>query len=199
MIQFGRTNQMVPPVWFRPELGDDPQVLMAAVVSTGAVIDISSAPLIWGNFIRGGNHVLFARGSLDFERAISHESAIDLVCAHLIQTLSTIGRESLDFFALPFRRAVEDHQLEGALEAIELAKGDGLIKHGGLLCEGPELASLNMWRFHDAFEFIVLNQHSPELEALAKERRVGVALRNASHPEGVEIRTVSRVEEIGND
>lgn len=198
MIQFGRTNQLVSQTWIRPELGDDPEALMAEVVATGAVIDISSSPLIWGNSIRGGDHVLFARGSLDYERAISRESAIDLVCAHLIQTLSTIGRESIDFFALPFRRAVEDEQLEGALEALELAKGDGLIKHGGLMSEGPELATLSMWRFHDAFEFIVLGERSSELEALARERRVGVAVRNTSYDEGVVIKTVSRVEDIGD-
>lgn len=130
--------------------------------------------------MRGTDATLTMTGGQFIERATDDKHAMDLVQAHLIETLSSVGRESVDIYFLRIRRALEENQINGALEALELAKQEGNVKYIGIFADGPGLAVLGQWQFHDAFETILIprnhynSQTYDQLAPMAKERRVGV-------------------------
>jgi hypothetical protein len=154
--------------------------MIAAVLSSGAPVELSSQPSLWGQHFRGKEPVMSVQGTPEYERASDEGHAADLVSAHIIQTLSSLGRETIDFYALPVRRVVEEYQFNGALQSLELAKQEGHIRHIALTSDGPGLATLGMWQFHDAFEvlFVPRNHYDHSaydtLMPVARERRVGV-------------------------
>ena len=182
----GRTNRAFPPVWLglsMPHSGGEAAIdaLAASAREANVPLDISGNPALWGGRLRGDDSLfLTATSTNGYERANDDRHAIDLVQAHLIETLSAIGREWIDVYFLRIRRAVDEAQLSGALEAMELARQEGHIRHLGIVCDGPSLATLGMWQFHDAFDLLLVprNHHDDEayrtLAPLAKERRVGV-------------------------
>jgi len=179
----GRTNRAFPPVWLSlalPREPDTAEAMAQAALESGAPIDITAQPALWGQHLRGHSPFLTCVGARDFEHANDEQHAFDLTSAHLIQTLSSLGRESLDTYFVPVRRAVEEYQINGVLQALETARHEGHITHFGVCCNGPALATLGMWQFHDAFELLLVprNHHSQEaykiLAPMAKERRVGV-------------------------
>jgi hypothetical protein len=177
--RLGRTNQAFPKVWLRlvgsSEFGNrNPEVAQSSPSSLGTVIDISTNPALWGGQMRGTEGLLMSRGGLEIERAPDEKTACDLIQAHLIQTLSAIGREWIDFYFLQVRRGLEEYQIAGALQALESARQEGHIKFLGLSAEGPGLAVQGVWQFHDAFEVLLLSEPDQGLLQLAQERRVGL-------------------------
>jgi len=182
----GRTNRAFPHVWLSLSTPYDswsetwPKELVEASIAANTVIDISGNPGLFGGQMRGTDACLMAKGTLDIERASDQNHACDLVQAHLIQTLSAIGRENIDFYFLRVRKPLQEFQIQGALEAMESAKQDGHIGFVGLSSEGAPLTTLGLWQFHDAFEVILTprNHYSDEsyrtLQPMAAERRVGV-------------------------
>ena len=130
--------------------------------------------------MRGTDATLMALGTCEYENANDESHACDLVQAHLIETLSSIGREHIDFYFFRVQRMAEEFQLSGALQALELAKQEGHIGHIGICCDGPSFATLGAWQFHDAFEVLLVERNHFDSESyntlapLAKERRVGV-------------------------
>lgn len=172
----GRTNTEFPFMW--ASLGVSPEVspesLVEAVRPLAIPMDISSQPALWGGFLRGGTDVLVQRSTIQYERATSEDHATDLVQAHLIETLSSIGREMVDFYFLRVRRVVEEFQINGALAALEFAKQEGHVRFLGLFADGPALAVQSVWQFHDAFEAILLPPSADSLKPIARERRVGI-------------------------
>jgi hypothetical protein len=178
---FGRTNEALPDVWLRlvaPSLPTDGWIgdLVSAAVATGAPLDVTAAPVLWGPALRREGLFLVAFGTHEPEHATDSDHACDLVSAHLVQVLSALGRPSLDLYFLTVRRAWEEHQTDGALRALESARADGLVRHVGLSVAGSPLAALGLWQFRDAFEAV----YAPDAEAervvrpLAESRRVGV-------------------------
>jgi len=177
----GRTNQAFPSVWLKLEVPADLTeipLMVEAARDSGLPVDISSRPILWGGLMRSHTGVVVARGTTDYERASDHTHATDLVQSHLIETLSCMGRDYLDFYLIPVRRAVEEYQISGALEALEAARQEGHLRYLGLVSEGPALATLGTWQFHDAFEVIALSQADPDAQETliptARSRRVGV-------------------------
>lgn len=172
----GRTNQAFPKRWIRlvgfPDLMPSDQV--ASALKDKTVIDISANPALWGGQMRGTEALLMTRGGMEIERAPDEKAACDLIQAHLIETLSAIGREHIDFYFLQVRRALEEFQINGALQALENAKQEGHIKFLGLAAEGHGLAVQSVWQFRDAFEVLLLKEPDAGLQGLAQERRVGV-------------------------
>ena len=131
--------------------------------------------------MRGDDSLFLTQMSTSgYERANDDRHAGDLIQAHLIETLSSIGREWIDVYFLRVRRAVDEAQLSGALEAMELARQEGHIRYLGIVCDGSSLATLGMWQFHDAFDLLLVPRNHYDDEAyrtlapLARERRVGV-------------------------
>ncbi|MBS1703217.1 MAG: hypothetical protein JST12_16255 [Armatimonadetes bacterium] len=187
----GRTNASYPRVWASLAVSSEtsPGDLAVAARDLGVPMDISSQPALWGGFLRGGTDVLVQRSTSQYERATSQDHATDLIQAHLIEVLSAVGREMVDFYFLRVRRVVEEFQINGALAALEFAKQEGHIRHLGLFAEGPALAVQSLWQFHDAFEVVLLPDEQSSLRTMASERRVGVVsllARDADLPGGEE-------------
>lgn len=186
---FGRTNVSYPKQWLSlsvPHTGFDQESaekLIESAVNFGSPIDISSQPALWGGFLRKyENAQTVTRGTLQIEQATSEDHATDLVQAHLIETLSSIGNEKVDFYFLRIRRTLEEFQINGTLAALEFAKQEGNIGYLGLQCDGPALAVLGFWQFHDGFDALMLPSPLDSTDArdtllgLADQRRVGVLL-----------------------
>lgn len=187
-MPFGRTNIDLPREWLRPMLPLQPDDLWresfrSAVAESGRPVDTSSSPALWGEILRGLPLVLSVSGGDELEHATSADHAVHLLQGHLLQVLSGLGRPCLDFFFLNVSRVWEEHQLNGAMEALENARQDGLIRFAGLRATGPALAALGVWQFRDAFEAVMMPawpQSAYEtLAPIARERRVGVILEGA--------------------
>lgn len=174
----GRTNKAYPPVWLSlavPSESESIPALLDAAVTCSTVLDISSQPALWGGRLRKENCTLLASGGVDLERATDEKQAGDLTQAHLIQILSALGHEQIEFYFLKVRRALEEFQLAGAFAALEMARQEGHVSHIGLWVDGPALAVLPTWQFHDAFEVVILREeHLKTLAPFAAERRVGI-------------------------
>lgn len=182
----GRTNRAFPAVWLSLSLphegGEEPiDALVAAARAANVPLDISGNPALWGGRMRGDDSLFLTQiSTAGYERAADDRHAGDLIQAHLIETLSAIGREWIDVYFLRVRRAVDEAQLSGALEAMELARQEGHIRYLGIVCDGSSLATLGMWQFHDAFDLLLVprNHHDDEayrtLAPMARERRVGI-------------------------
>ena len=181
----GRTNRTFPRIWLalRPaETGReaDHKALLEHALAQGVPLDVSSSLALWGGLLAGRSATLVARGGLEVANATSSDHACDLLSAHLIETLSSLTRPTLDIFFFRFRRALEEYQIDGALQALEAARQDGLIKHVGLLAEGNPLAALGFWQFRDAFELVLVPRNPVETELyealapLANQRRAGL-------------------------
>jgi aryl-alcohol dehydrogenase-like predicted oxidoreductase len=108
------------------------------------------------------------------------EGAARWIQAHIIETLSATGHETIDFYFLKVTRALEEYQIDGALSALEELKQEGNIRFVGLFADGPALAALGLWQFHDAFEAVLLSNNPVERETyqtlapMAAERRTGI-------------------------
>ncbi len=181
----GRTNAVFPPIWLSlsvPNGGfaESAKQLVDHAVAQNVPLDITSQPALWGGCMRGTEATLLTVGGPRIENATEEDHAMDLVQAHLIETLSSIGREYIDFYFLKIRRGLEEYQINGALAALESAKQEGNVRFIGLYPEGPPMAILGVWQFHDAFETVLLpknpleNRAYDNLAPLAKERRAGV-------------------------
>lgn len=180
---FGRTNLVFPPVWLSlavPSSSVDLEGLVRSALEANVPIDVTSSPGLWGGYLRATDSVLTCVSSADFENANDEAHASDLIQAHLIETLSCVGRDYFDIYFLRVRRMVEEYQISGVLGALEAARQEGHIRFLGLYCDGPSLAALGVWQFHDAFEALLVpasdadNEAYNTLRPMAIERRVGV-------------------------
>lgn len=180
----GRTNAEFPKHWLAlsvPDGGFSEESsfeFVAAARESGLPIDFSSQPALWGGNMRGADEVvLIQQGTYQIERATSEDHATDLVQAHLIETLSAVGRDCLDFYFLRIRRALEEFQINGALAALEAARNEGHLRYLGLHSTANPHAALGLWQFHDAFEAVLIPVEEAAMTTLvplARQRRVGV-------------------------
>lgn len=144
------------------------------------VLDITPSHGFWGSCLRvhqpslqvaivtPANLLAYTPGSLHAARAVQ---------AHLIEVLCAIGRERCDYYLLNGAPLLDEAQLSGALEALELARQEGQIGALGLAAYGDPLRTLALWRTHDAFELVLLPDQPAVLQTLlpeARARRVGV-------------------------
>lgn len=190
MTLLGRTNLRLNPLWLQGRLPSHkpiPDDWAAGAFQQAEdwgcqVFDISRAPSYWGQALREHTPSLrlttvFRHPGLAF--APDSSAAARQIQAHLIETLSCVGRERIDFYFLAYSQPLEEYQIVGALEALEVAKQEGQIGFLGLACETDPLKTLAFWRFHDAFEIALLPNDEAVLTPLMPEaiqRRVGIAL-----------------------
>jgi len=176
---FGRTNQVFPATWLRliaaGRENADIAELAKAAQQAKTVIDISSNAALWGGFLRATTAPIMAVGPFDLSRAAGEQSAHDLVLAHLIETLSAVGRESIDFYFLRVDAPLRENQISGALIALEEARQESNVKFVGMAAY-DSMSAQTLFHFHDAFEAILLSKPSEQsaLRLMAKERRVAI-------------------------
>lgn len=201
MERFGRTNESFAPRWLRLVTGsvDSAHDVVQAALKQDTVIDISTNPGLWGGQMRGTVAKLMALGISDLDRATGDRHAADLLDAHLIQILSSIGREWIDFYFLPILKPLRSDQLQGALSSLENARQDGHVRHLGIYGFADKASLETGWRNADAFEALWLMEGmDPEVEAdaiqMANERRVGVVSRH--EPVETPIHGLARLEEF---
>ncbi len=179
----GRTNLEFPSVWLSLSAPRSPvsySELVGAALEAKVPIDITSQPALWGGHLRGTEAFLTCLSTTDYLHASDDKRAADFTQAHLIEVLSGIGREHIDIYFVRVTQAAEEYQITGLLEALENARQEGHIRFIGVACDGPSLATLGLWQFHDAFDVILVprNHYDDEsyqtLNPLASQRRVGV-------------------------
>jgi hypothetical protein len=185
---FGRTNRQFPPVWLAlhvpsaPSGNGAPSALMEYALASGVPIDIAAAPALFGSAVPpGSGATLIQNSSTDIERAVDSRHAGDLLQAHLVETLSAIGRPYIDFYFLRSRVAFEEAQISGVLEALESARQEGHVRFFGLRIENVA-ASIGNWQFHDAFDVISVPDELEEderdmLRRMSLSRRTGYLTR----------------------
>ena len=182
---FGRTNERVPRLWFGLMTGGgDPSALVEEVCSEPAVVDVSGNAGMFGHLLHGKDVQIATFGGWEIAQCVDAASAANMVGAHLVETLSSLGRESIDYYFLRVRGALTEDQINGALNVLDEAKTDGVIRFLGLYVDGPLQTVMGMWRFHDAFEAVMVPRHPLSdayggVKDFALEKRVGVA---TSHP-----------------
>lgn len=186
---FGRTNQVYPTFWVRPEVPADPvtgwqEEYRQALIEAQTVVDISGGPTLWGEILRDAPNPLIATVGRDLDTSVDFDQACDAVQAEFLQILSGIGRMQIEMLVLRIPRTLEDFQLEGALQTLEYARQETMVKFVGLQGGASALATRNTWQFHDAFEFIVVEREDElsTLTELARDRRVGMVWRGSSAP-----------------
>lgn len=198
----GRTNQTFPPVWLSlavPASSRDVGDLVRAANEAKTVIDVSTHPGLFGHFMRGTTTRLMGAGGADIAHAADEDSAANLIHAHLIETLSAVGRDWLDFYFLRVRAPLEEFQLSGALKALEWARDERHVHFVGLSGEASEPIVQGVWQFHDAFDVLLLGDgKTPALAAMADSRRVGIVRRVSGDPtpEATSLMTVRSTQEI---
>lgn len=199
---FGRTNIEVPDRWLRLLSGADSGSLASAALETGLPLDVSSQPALWGGHLRREpafeSTLVMVRSSTDFERSPDEDHVVHVLHAHLIEVLSSLGRQQLDFYFVRVRQRMPEYQINGVLQALEMAREDGLIRFNGLAVEAPALVVRSVWQGHDGFEAILVDEETAaELQPLASERRVGVLHEGATgEPRLIPVRTAADVEAV---
>lgn len=200
MKMLGRTNRTLHPLWIRgglpekgvPDIQQGTSLLLSAVESGVEVFDLSVSPGYWGEVFRQVKPPLMisaeSRGC-PLHLTPDSRTAGKLVQAHLIEVLCAAGREQCDFYFLAYEHPLQEAQVAGALEALEIARQEGQIGYLGLAaCTNP-LQTLSFWRLHDAFEVLLILDSQTEFAANnadnqvlsillpeAIDRRVGVIL-----------------------
>ncbi len=182
---FGRTNVAFPPVWLSLSAPHTPydgwlEELAEAALEGNCPIDVSGQPGLWGGALRGREATLMTIGDGGISKATDDAHAGNLLMAHLIESLSAVGRETLDFYFLRIRGRLQEYQISGALAALEIARQEGHIRFLGLCCDGSSFATLASWQLHDAFEALLVQRNHyddsafKQLKEIAFERRVGI-------------------------
>lgn len=94
----------------------------------------------------------------------------------VVQRVSCSPDGHVSVWFLSVDRAWEEFQTNGALRGLEAAREEGLVDYLGLHVAGRALASAGMWRFHDAFELVMVapGAEFESVRATAEDRRVGV-------------------------
>lgn len=173
----GRTNQEYPNVWLRPQLGEpaDLDPMLTALAEVETILDVTSMP---GVMARIREKPLLYRGGTTVAGGRTADHAADLMGAEIIEVVSSLAGQPLEFFVLRVREPLEDHQVEGVLGALSSAVEEGLVRHLGLGYESP--AALPLWQLNDAFDIVVVERNqlsdAAYLEVLprASSRRVGI-------------------------
>jgi len=176
---FGRTNRAFPDPWLSLRLPDDPaetQALTNEAAKSGLPLDVTHAASVWGAHLPAETGPLIAFLGSDYALARTRDDACDLLSAQIVQVLSCLLGRRFTFLFLPVNGPVQEFQFDGALQALETARQDGLTEFTGISCEGNPFDTLSVWQFRDAFEALCVHDHEAlhTLRPLAEQRRVGI-------------------------
>lgn len=180
-MTLGRTNLEFPEVWLSLQ-GDGLEAaeLVQAALASGAPVEVSSSPALWGGLGAGKAEVVMATGGQGLEKLHDPSRAPDLIGARIIEVLSGLGRPTLDIFIWQYSGPLAESVVDEVFRALESARDEGLIRFLALEPVGPPLASLAMWQIRDGFELLIARdtpEHDPLL-GRAAGCRVGVVTRD---------------------
>ncbi len=173
-----------PAIWLRlvAPVGDERAIreLVECAARSGTVLDISASPALFGGYMRATHAALMAVGPNDLARAVDDEQAHSLVLAHLVETLSAIGREYVDFYFLKVDGTLREDQISGALVALKEARDQGNLRYIGIAAKDSRSA-LAVMHLHDVFDAVVVYEEgatSRPLRLLAESRGMAVICAN---------------------
>jgi hypothetical protein len=172
----GRTNKSYDRTWVRPIFGGELDSLLDYLGEYEGVIDATAMPAILGARLTKPRQFMI-RGGLGLPNAGTASQSADSVGGEIIEALSSTLQTSLEFFLLRIREPLEEHQIEGALGALDEARGEGLIHHLGIAVESP--AALPIWQLNDGFDIVLVSPEGNlyvESKKLAVARRVGLVV-----------------------
>ncbi len=106
--------------------------LIQAALELDAPLGISNQPALWGHALNGAGACLFAVGGEDAARAPGEREAFDTVQAHLLETLCSLTRPSLDAYFFRLTGPLGEAQCAGVLAALEYAKEEGHVRIAGI-------------------------------------------------------------------
>lgn len=178
---FGRTNAVVPDLWFGILPDCNHEAVFAEIAQEPAVLDVSGGAGRFGHLVSSSEVAICTFGGRELVHANSARHAADLIGAHIVETLSGVGRPSVDFYCLRISSALSEDVINGALAALDDAKNDGAIKYLGIYAHGDWPTVLRVWQFHDAFEFAMADNNPrrrddfESVAGFAASRRVGIA------------------------
>jgi aryl-alcohol dehydrogenase-like predicted oxidoreductase len=199
----GRTNRALYPLWVRgglpkrevPDTSWGLSLLHAALDGGIEVFDLTVSHGFWGDVFRQIKPALMmsvVSQVCPLHLTPDSQAAGKLIQAHLIEILCATGRERCDFYFLAYKHPLQEYQIAGALEALEIARQEDQIGYLGLACYAKPLETLSFWRLHDAFDVVLLpdDEEDKALSTLLPEaaaRRAGVILEypDARDEEGV--------------
>jgi hypothetical protein len=193
MRGFTRGNSGQAIRWIRPVVsaGVDPSVEFVKIAEVvhefGMTLDISAHPALAGKAAREVAVPIMVSGLRDIHRLDTPTAAIHEVNAHLLQAASAAGRQTIDAYFIEVERIPSDAVLNGMMEALEEAIQEEMIGRLGISDVGKSLATLGLWQFNDAFDFLLVDDNpgawpaTKGLMELATERRVSVIGKNRQH------------------
>ncbi len=197
-VLLGRTNRMVYPRWALGALRgkgtaeEQAEALFQSLLKSSIeVLDITPAPGLWGYLIRKyappTQTAIVCPPHLISLASDARIASVSLQ-SHIIETLCSIGRETIDYYFLSMAQPLTEAQLSGVLEAMEVARQEGQIRATGIACYGDPMRTMALWRTHDAFEVALIPNEPTALQTLlpeARHRRAGVVL-HSEQPLGLE-------------
>lgn len=135
---------------------------------------------LWGAELRDSKCDWVVCGGSKVGNSPTQEHAMNEMTGEIVSSVAGSPDGFVSIYFLSVARAWEEHQINGALAALESAKAEGLVGSIGLHVAGSALGVASLWRFHDGFD-VVLTSHNPRTErdyqsvvATALDRRVGL-------------------------
>jgi hypothetical protein len=170
--------------------------LLAAAVATKLPLDLSLNTSLWGMGLEPDTSIVVV-GGIDIENAVSQEHAADLLESYLFQVICSLRGKSIETFFLDIRKPLKPHQIQGALETIETARTDGILKFVGLHSTSSDNL-MSAWTDNDAFEFIMAPQDSltETVVSLSRSRGVGLVTIGEQPDDGIWLKEIRQVTDL---
>lgn len=135
---------------------------------------------LWAAELRDAKCDWVVCGGEKISNTQNQEQAMYHMTGEIISAVAGSPDRFVSIYFLSVARAWEEHQINGALAALQSAKEEGLIGSICLHVAGSALGVASLWRFYNAFD-VVLVRRNPGTEQdylriamTALDRRVGV-------------------------
>jgi len=175
----GRTNRTFPRLWWRL-LGCDEnsrfEICDYLKIHPGVVM---ASPL-WAAELRDAKCDWVVCGGSKVGNSPSQERAMNDMTGDIIAAVAGSPDGFVSIYFLSVARAWEEHQINGALAALQSAQEEGLIGSIGLHVAGSALGVASLWRFYNAFDVVLVRRNPGQeqdylrIAMTAVDRRVGV-------------------------
>lgn len=152
------TKQALPSIWLKLhfDLNKESEQLSLFLSENNIACDLSTQPSLWGHILSKWTGPCMIKGNFDYENVLDSQHAHDLITAHLLQSLCSIGRSSIDLFVLPVRKEIPYPILQGIKETVQQAKEENLIRYFGVALLEYSEQVLSMTTFYDFANALII-------------------------------------------